>query len=480
MMNVKALVSGEIIIKDLPEKVICTIRELLSYDNPNYANAKRFSKNGYVGKNIPQIIQCAKLDKFRYLHIPRGTIQTIKPILEQNGINLDIIDGRSVGKPIKCNAILGLRPYQKIAQFNGVKKVQGVILLPCGGGKTVIGVSIIGKLKRSTLVVVHTKDLRDQWIESLINKIGVDPNDIGQIGDGITDIKPVTVAIVDSLLSVIKSDKKLKLELKKFGICIVDEAHHVPSNTFQSVLPYLPAKWRIGLTATPEREDGQTKLMYWTMGSEIFSYELDQLVQEGYLIRATIVPIETNFEYSPEIGSTSSEYIHQLSNALIHDESRNGIIVGLAIREALRGESVLILSNRRDHCKLLNQLISRDRRISSFALTGQVAKKTRQKVLADFRAGKIHCLIATSLADEGLDVPQLSRLILALPGKAKGRTTQRVGRVMRPGKDKTSIVYDIVDAKIPTLLTRFMQRKRIYRSINTVITPNKKVVMNNN
>jgi superfamily II DNA or RNA helicase len=477
MISVKTLVSGEIIIKDLPEKVVNIIRQVLSYDNPNYANAKRFSKNGYVGKNIPEIIQCAKLDKFGYLHVPRGTIQIIKPILEQNNISMDIIDGRSLGKPIKCNAILGLRQYQKIAQYNGIKKVQGVILLPCGGGKTVIGVSIVGKLKRTTLVVVHTKDLRDQWIESLINKIGIDPNDIGQIGDGITDIKPVTVAIVDSLLSVIK-DKKLRLELKKFGICIVDEAHHVPSNTFQSVLPYLPAKWRIGLTATPEREDGQTKLMYWTMGNEIFSYEMDQLVREGYLIRATIIPIETNFEYSPEIGSTSSEYIHQLSEALINDESRNGIIVGLAIREAIRGESILILSNRRDHCKLLNQLISRDRRVSSFALTGQVRKKIRQKVLTDFRAGKINCLIATSLADEGLDVPQLSRLILALPGKAKGRTVQRVGRVMRPGKDKTSIVYDIVDVKIPTLLTRFMSRKRIYRSINAIITQNKKILIN--
>lgn len=477
-MVVKALVSGEIIIKDLPENVIAELKQNLSFLNPNFVNAQRFNKSGCVSSAIPQIIQCAKIDKFGYTHVPRGTIRIVKSILDKHNISISIIDGRSTGKPINCTAVFGLRPYQKTAQFAAIKRVQGCILLPCGGGKTVIGVSIIGKLKRTTLVVVHTKDLRDQWIAQLIDKrkTGMNPEDVGQIGDGIIDIKPVTVAIVDSLWSIIK-DKELRDLLKKFGICIVDECHHVPSNTFQKILPHLPAKVRIGLTATPEREDGQTKLMYWTIGEELFSYGTDELVKEGYLIKATIIPIETDFQYAGSVGAKASEYVHELADTLIRNKQRNTIITNIAIKEARNGESVLILSNRRDHCRILNEIISVHKDIRCFALTGKVAKKIRQKVLEEVRSGKINILIATSLADEGLDAPILSRLILALPSKAKGRTTQRIGRIMRPGIDKKAIAYDIVDIKIPTLIARWMQRKRIFRSMNLNIETSRRLVI---
>ena len=475
---IKALVSGEIIIKDLPEHVIAELKSILSFDNPNYVNAKRYSKNGYISNNIPEIIQCARIDKFGYVHVPRGTIKILKSVLDKNNISLSIIDGRSVGKPINCTAVFGLRPYQRTAQIVAIKRVQGCILLPCGGGKTVIGVSVIGKLKRTTLIIVHTKDLRDQWIAQLTDKdkIGMNPNDVGQIGDGIIDIKPVTVAIVDSLFTVI-NDKELRKLIKRFGICIVDEVHHVVSNTFQKILPHVPAKWRIGLTATPEREDGTTKLMYWTIGDELFSYETDQLVKEGYLIKATVVPIETNFQYAGKVDCKATEYVHQMTETLIKDEQRNKLITTIAIKEAINGESVLVLSNRVEHCKILNDIISKNRNIKSFAMTGQVNKLLRQKVLQEMREEKINILIATSLADEGLDILALSRLILALPSKAKGRTMQRIGRIMRPKKGKVAICYDIIDSKVPTLIVRWMKRKRIFRSMNIVIEPSRRIIV---
>ena len=302
----------------------------------------------------------------------------------------------------------------------------------------------------------------------------MDQNDIGQIGDGIMDIKPVTVAIVDSLLSVV-NNKELRILLKKFSICIVDESHHCPSNTFQMVLPHIPAKWRIGLTATPEREDGLTNLMYWTIGEELFSYGTDELVKEGYLIKATIIPIETNFQYAGSVGVKTSEYVHELADTLIKNKQRNSIITNIAIKEAKNGESILILSNRREHCRILNDILKQHKDIQSFALTGNVKKLIRQKVLQDVRSGKIKILIATSLADEGLDAKILSRLILALPSKAKGRTMQRVGRIMRPGINKKAICYDIIDSKVPTLVARWMQRRRTFRSMNLIIEPSRRI-----
>ena len=470
-MQVKALVSGEIIIKGLPEPVFHELREALSFVNPYYVAAKRFSTSGNVD-HIPKRIYCVKPDRLGYAHAPRGAVNIIRNILDEHNISIQIIDGRTTGKPIKCKAALGLREYQRSAQQSAIKRVQGVIVLPCGGGKTFIGVSIIGKMKRTALVVVHTKDLRDQWLESL-KKIGIKA---GQIGDGIVDIQDVTVAIVDSIENVLKNKNNIKL-FTRFGIVIVDESHHVPANTFQKILPHLPAKWRFGLTATPDREDGLTNLMYWSLGTQLFNYPTDKLIEDGFLMHASVVPIETDFTFSQLFGdsASSTEYVHKMTSALITDEWRNNIIVELAKREANKGESVLVLSNRVEHCDFLAEEIS-NRGINCTSLTGRTKKKFRKPILDNFREGKIQCITATSLADEGLDVPNLSRLVLALPSKAKGRTTQRAGRVMRPGKN-SAIIYDIIDVRVPTLLARWMQRKRIFSSIGLDIREPRKFII---
>jgi len=459
-MKVKALVSGEIIIKGLPDPVFHELREKLSFTNPYYVAAKRFAKNKDNIDHIPKTIYCVKPDRLGYAHAPRGAVNIIREILDSHNIEVEIVDGRTTGKPITCKAALGLREYQRNAQTAAIKRVQGIIVLPCGGGKTYIGVSIIGKIKRTALIVVHTKDLRDQWLDSL-KKIGINA---GQIGDGIIDIQDVTVAIVDSIETVLKKKENVKL-FTRFGIVIVDESHHVPANTFQKILPHLPAKWRYGLTATPDREDGLTNLMYWSLGTQLFNYPTDKLIEDGFLINASVIPIETDFRFNQMFGDSanSTEYIHKMTVALIKDDWRNDLIVSLAEKEAKKGESVLLLSNRVEHCYYLAEEISK-RGVSCVALTGKTKKQLRKPILEKFRVGKIQCLTATSLADEGLDVPKLSRLILALPSKAKGRTTQRAGRVMRPGKN-SAVIYDIVDSKVPTLLARWLQRKRIFRGI---------------
>jgi superfamily II DNA or RNA helicase len=148
--------------------------------------------------------------------------------------------------------------------------------------------------------------------------------------------------------------------------------------------------------------------------------------------------------------------------ALVENAERNDLVADLAAREASGGHSVLVLSGRVDHCRRLAHLIGQ-RGVRAEVLVGAVKKTDRRRILEDLRAGRLRVVVASTLADEGLDVPRLDRIVLAFPGRTRGRTAQRIGRLMRPHPDKRgAVLFDLVDAAVPPLLRQFHARRRIY------------------
>ena len=159
-----------------------------------------------------------------------------------------------------------------------VHQPQGLVVIPTGGGKTVIAVAALARIGQPTLIIVHTRDLLEQWVATIKRDLNVDP---GIIAQGQAQPGGITVATVQTLM---RMDQEQFTELtRQFGCVMVDEAHHTPSFTFQQVVNAIPAKYRYGFTATPERPDGLTPLLAYTFGPTLVSVAHEQLVDEGYL-----------------------------------------------------------------------------------------------------------------------------------------------------------------------------------------------------
>ena len=321
---------------------------------------------------------------------------------------------------------------------------------------TRVGMGAIARLRTPTLILVHTLDLAEQWLGELRDKLGVEA---GFIGDGEEHSKPVTVAVIQALARW--DEAKLDSFLRGFGLLILDEAHHVAASTFHRVVDRCPARYRLGLTATPEREDGLSALLDLFLGPPLVVVTHEELVAAGVLTVPEIRSIETAFTY-PYTGA--EDYAPMLA-AVARDEARNRLVVDAVVDEARAGHICLVLSGRIDHCQLLAKAIAAQG-VSAAALTGEVKRERRRALLDEARAGELSVLVATSLADEGLDLPRLSRVFLAYPGRARGRTVQRLGRLMRPHADKQdAALFDFVDRKVPILRRHHLERRRLYAEI---------------
>jgi superfamily II DNA or RNA helicase len=154
-----------------------------------------------------------------------------------------------------------------------------------------------------------------------------------------------------------------------------------------------------------------------------------------------------------------------MMSALVVDEVRNDLVVGAVVAAARGGHTCLVLSGRVEHCRALVRRIHAAG-IEAAELTGRVSKERRTELLGRARRGELAVLVATSLADEGLDLPRLSRVFLAYPSRARGRTVQRLGRLMRPHPDKgRPELVDFVDRKVPILRRQHLDRRRLYAEV---------------
>lgn len=456
MKPILATVSSEIVLRELPIRTIERLRFALSYPHPEYVQALRMGRRGIV-PDVPLRFECMTEWPDGSITIPRGAVEVLRAELAKDDLGVAFDDHRSVGLPIGPLQSPAGRSYQITGVIRLEKKAQGTIVLPCGGGKTRLGVGAIAKIGRTTIVLVHTGDLLDQWVETIREHLGVEP--------GIVDANrkqwdaDIVVASIFSLVPMLEEDPSIG---KRFGLVIIDEHHHVAALTQQRALRHLPAKYRLGLSATPEREDGHTKLVDWSFGPRLLVKTVQELVADGFLMMPRLVEVPTSFEH--EVSATDPRRVTKLHRALVADDARNQLIVDLAAWEVHAGETVLLLSNRKPHCRKLGRMLGA-LGIDARVVVGTTKKSDRKGDLGDLRSGAAPIVIATSLADEGLNVERLSRIILAFPEKARGKTIQRVGRLTRMWSGKDPVIFDVVDPGVEMLVRRAGERKRAYRSI---------------
>ena len=318
----------------------------------------------------------------------------------------------SRGEPALIKCTTKLRDYQSEAlkKFSG----NGVLCLPCGYGKTVCAIAMAAKLQRKTLIIVHKEFLADQWIER-INQYAPGSS-IGRIQGDLfdTDGHSFVIAMIQTLCSRDFTDR-----LSGFGFLIVDEAHHIGAPAFSQVMFMVRTEYTLGLSATPERKDGLTRLLHWFLGPVFY-----KKVQEAQELRVEKVDFRGPFP-DVSINKLGKICMATMVTDLTLINERNDVLLKILRDLVARDRVVLFLSDRRSHCEYVTSEIPG----STLYIGGMKLGPFKNLIVSTF-----------SLAYEGLDIPELDTLVLGTP---HSDITQALGRIMRrPGPKE---VWDLVD-----------------------------------
>ena len=425
------LISNQIEIKNPPADFFREIKARLTIQNPAWLENERMER---WNASTPELFRFYQ-DTPTGLLIPRGFISQVVGIARRAEIAYQIEDRRRTLHPVDFTFTGKLRPFQEEAVRVLLARDFGTLAAPTGSGKTVIACAMIAQRRQPALIIVHTKELADQWGERIGQFLGIPPKEIGRIGDGKRVIgEKITVALVQSLY-------KCAAEINsRVGYLIVDECHRTPSRTFSEAVSAFDCKYMTGLSATPWRRDGLSRLIFWHVGDVIHEIKKRGLIEGGDLVPLDVVWRETNFH--PEADPTE-EYSSMLTELTL-DATRNVLITGDVIKEVRNGGGVgLILSDRKSHCECLHGLLS-SLGIRARLLTGDLRNGERRQVVEDLNVGRVKVLVATGqLIGEGFDCKTLSTLFLATPIKFDGRVLQYLGRVLRP-PERTGRNYTIM------------------------------------
>ena len=422
------------------------LKERLTIANPEYLAAKRYGR--WIGKKLkPTLVYYREEDGA--LRFPRGFAnQAVLLCRELCRENPEIVDQRRLLPPLTFNFAGELRPYQQEAVDIASPKSFGVIEATTGSGKTIMALALIARRRQPTLVVVHTKELLQQWRQRVHDFLGVAA---GQVGDGVCDPQAVTIGIVNSVRS------RLDTLVPLFGQLIVDECHRVPASLFTEVVSHFDCHYLLGLSATAFRSDEETtKLIYYFMGDRLHRVDSDQLKASGAILAPTVVRAATAFTYGYR-----GDY-QALIKALVAHEGRNLQILGDIERVAGEGGgTVLVVSDRVSHCRFFVEKLTA-RGIRAELLSGAVEAEARESIVLRVKNGEIAVLVATlQLIGEGFDCPGLSSLFLTTPISFAGRLLQVIGRIMRPAAGKEARVFDYIDEKVPALARSARARAKV-------------------
>jgi len=363
--------------------------------------------------------------------------------------------------------------YQKEAENDLVSSENGILVAPPGSGKTIIGIDLIAKLQQPALILVHKKQIFNQWLERIEHFLNIPKREIGRIASNKKKIgDKITVAMVQSLNRM----GDLKDTFDKFGIILVDECHHMPSKMFRSVITKFRSYYLYGLTATPERKNNDEDLIFIYLG------EILHEISKNFAERASLGnKLKTKTSEKSKLDviiretdltvpfKVKTDNFKILSKILIFDSARNIQIVGDIKSETEKGLKCLVLTERREHVEVLSYYLKREYEI--ITLTGDLTDKQRREKIKQIESGNFQLLLATGqLIGEGTDFPNLDCLFLVYPFAFSGKLTQYIGRIQRGGSaDK--IIYDYRDIKIEYLERFFKKRSKYYKK-NFVVANN--------
>lgn len=354
----------------IPAKILSSLRRIATFANPKFFELQRMRFSTW---NTPRYICSAEYDG-KEIKLPRGTLDSCIQLLEQNGATVKLNDLRPTPDPVNFTFRGTLTTIQEQAVSEIIKHDYGVLVSPPGTGKTVMGCAIIASRGVPALILVHRKQLAEQWKERILEFIDIDKKSIGIIGTG----KNKKGGIIDiAMLQTISRKDDIKELLAAYGQIIIDECHHIPAVSFEAVMKDVPARYITGLTATPYRKDGLQAILYMQCGPVRYTIEemADPALRKKVIVQETSFRIQNDSEKKP---------IHEIWDELVNDNERLNLIAFDVISAINNSRFPLILSERKEHLYKLNEAIkslSTDAGIKTFLFEGDTGKKQDQQHL---------------------------------------------------------------------------------------------------
>lgn len=462
-VNIEIILGNEIYIpkKDIPPALKNRLIRLAVFPNPEFYKAQAMRLPTY---EKPRLISCSA-DYTDHIGIPRGCFEEVCQLFSELKIQVSVKDELQKGIPVKAKFLGELRKEQKVAAETLLKTDFGILSATTAFGKTVIGAWLISNRKVNTLILVHRKQLQEQWIERLSSFLELPKNAIGRIGGG--KRKPtgiIDVAVIQSLVRKGIVDEVVS----QYGHLIVDECHHLPAFSFEQVARQTKAKFITGLSATLARKDGHHPIILMRCGP--VRYRVD--AKAAALLRPfehTVLVRPTSFIPSKPANDDTRLRFHELYEEITQDEVRNQLICNEVISAVQRGRSPIILTERNDHLdNLFQKLLPHIRHL--IVLRGGMSSKEIAAVtdrIANVPANEPRALLATGkFVGEGFDDARLDTLFLTMPVSWKGTIAQYVGRLHRLYASKQEVmVYDYADLGVPILEKMFNRRCQGYEAV---------------
>jgi DNA excision repair protein ERCC-3 len=380
-----------------------------------------------------------RLDDVSYLVAPafRGVLKQALiivgyPAEDLAGYTEGAILPIGVRSPAASGSAFEVRDYQREAAdifYAGgdVRGGSGVIVLPCGAGKTIVGLAVMALLQRSTLVLTTSITAVKQWHRELLDKTDVSDDQIGEYTGESKVIAPVTLATYQILTH--RADKKDEFphfkifDQRDWGLVIYDEVHLLPAPVFR-VTAQIQARRRLGLTATLIREDGREGDVFTLIGPKKYDVPWRELEAQGWIAEATCTEIRAAFPESMRMDYAVAEWRHKYRLAS-ENPAKDEVVAGLL--ERYQGSRVLVIG------QYLKQLRRLRKRFGIPLITGQTATAEREDLYSRFRRGEIRQLILSKVGNFALDLPD-ANVLIQVSGTFGSRQeeAQRLGRILRP------------------------------------------------
>ena len=475
--NLKCVIADRIYIstEGVSSAVQNSLKRLAAFRNPEFYRKQAVRMRIW---DTPRVICCAEYDG-NYLCLPRGCSETIAHWSAENRITVEWKDEQCAGKPIQVSFKGSLYTEQQIA-FEVLKRYdKGILSATTAFGKTVLAAALIADRKTNTLVLVHRKQLLDQWKERLGEFLDIHeelpalPKSRGRrrqrsmIGQYVSG-KDDRSGIIDiAMIQSIEKKDEVPSWVGEYGLVIVDECHHIPAVSFETVLKKIRSKYSYGLTATLKRKDGHHPMIPMYLGPVRYRVDAgEQAAQRPF--SHLMIPRFTGMVF-PSAESSETIGITTYYSQIAEDEIRNHLIADDVLACVNEGRNCLVLSERVAHVQTLASLIQKSFPDIFVLVGGQTSTKS-SSLLQKIRTAPLDkpiVICATGkYIGEGFDESRLDTLFLAMPVSWEGILAQYAGRLHRLYSGKTEVrVYDYIDDQAVMLERMYNKRLRTYRSL---------------
>jgi len=331
-----------------------------------------------------------------------------------------------------------IRPYQELAAEGFWHGGSGVVVLPCGAGKTIVGAAAMAHAKATTLILVTNTVAARQWREELLKRTTLNEDEIGEYSGAKKEIRPVTIATYQ-VMTKKKDGVYAHLDLfdtHDWGLIIYDEVHLLPAPIFRFTAD-IQSRRRLGLTATLVREDGMEGEVFSLIGPKRFDVPWKEIESQGYIAPAQCVEVRVNLSETERLSYATAEPEERYRFCATTRTKRN-VVESLVAHHA--GEQILVIGQYIDQLDELSEVLGVP------LIKGETLVKEREVLFNKFRSGEISCLVVSKVANFSIDLPDAT-IAIQVSGAFGSRQeeAQRLGRILRPKSDgRSATFYSVV------------------------------------